>query len=1202
LGWELRVSIVDWLTSLGLQEHADTFAREGIDDLDLVRELEESDLEKLGLKMGHRKRLLKALRDPVAGAGGSASAHSSASGGMMTDAEQSPCASAVQSSAFGQQPGTPSGHPFPGAAVAAVRSLRLFLSYGRDEYVEEARALRDALRQRGHEVWFDEERLAGGLDWEQRIEKGLAGCDRVVLAMTPHSVRRPDGYCLNEIAKALELRKLIIPVLMVDIPQGAPTSICRIQYLDWRDAVPARERAERFSRRLQRLCEAIEEDKLDFEGGQQRLMRHLQPLNYDGDIQHHVARFRGRRQLEARLRAWMESPSASQRLWLTAAPGLGKSAVAAALAHRWGETGAVHFCVAGHHDKADPARAILSIAYQLATHLDLYRLRLASLDLERETEKDARTLFDTLLVGPLARDFPAPDKPWLVILDGLDEATQPDGANALAEVVASGWGRLPPWIRLLVSSRPEAEVQQWLAGTPTVELRGDDVEQRLDLAEFVRERLTVAGKPPSEVALQSIVQRSEGAFHYVVLLVEEVLSGRCDPENPVELPAGLNQIYLQAFRRRFPDPRRYREDFRPLLDLMLASPEPLPLAVMAGAVGRSVGDVRQGLAQLGAMLVIERGHEEIDPNWDTVRASHASLRTWLTGLDESTRLPLAGVFAAAPNVQRLAHQVLDLWDAVGPSGSEQGVTGTQPKAFVARVLWGLLKTVGDNQSMARVASALSAHWSTRRLAWAIEPAEFAAEQARRLLLPLEPDADVLGRALMCEAHLARLYQSLGRTAQSLEHRHAQLELARRRSAVDPGHLDWQRDLASAQTQLGEALEALGDLDAALDMTQLGVAALERLFETDPSRIDHLQRLADGLTKAGVIRQLKGDFEGALQAYQRNLSIVERLVASDPDHLGWMFDLGRGHGLIGGVLFAQGDLEGALPRHRAYALAFEQLSARDPGNAEWLQDLGFSHHHVGAVLESMGDLDSALKEQQIYCGVAQRLCEKDPDHAAWQSDLALSCARITSILITQAKLPEAHEAGSQALMLFRQLSDRDPANAFARREFAVSQANVAQILWQMGQAQQAQSACEDSIPQFDTLRRAGTPSSLIDWGAIHALAAQITEGLGDAQALARHEAELAGTDLPPQGVTGPFRQRLAPLILQRLGRLIEKSEHDQKAALVLRALRLAPRAPGVDVEHWRSLARTLWQDLPSACRDLQSAAELAAELATASPRA
>jgi hypothetical protein len=84
------------------------------------------------------------------------------------------------------------------AAAAPPKRLKLFLSYGRDQYADEVRALKTALEARGHEVWFDADHLKSG-DWEHRIENGLAWCDRVVLTMTPHSVRRPDGYCLNEL-------------------------------------------------------------------------------------------------------------------------------------------------------------------------------------------------------------------------------------------------------------------------------------------------------------------------------------------------------------------------------------------------------------------------------------------------------------------------------------------------------------------------------------------------------------------------------------------------------------------------------------------------------------------------------------------------------------------------------------------------------------------------------------------------------------------------------------------------------------------------------------------------------------------------------------------------------------------------------------------------------------------------------------------
>lgn len=1143
------MNLSDWLKQHGLDTYEAVFAAEGFDDIDSLRDLTEDDLEKLGLKMAHRKKLLKALQ---------------VAGSVAPEAAEAPA---------------PSG-TMPSAEPKATRRFKLFLSYGRDDYADEARALRDALRARGHAVWFDEEQLASGLDWEQRIEKGLASCDRVVLTMTPHSVRRPDGYCLNELAKALELRKLIIPVLMVDVPQGAPTSICRIQYLDWRDAVPALERAERFARRLQRLCEAIEEDKLDFEGGQQRLLRLLQPLSYDGDIQHHVARFMGRRRLEARLRAWLDNPEAPQRLWLTAAPGMGKSAVAATLAHRWGETAAVHFCVAGHQDKADPARAVLSIAYQLATHLDLYRARLASLDLEREAEKDERTLFDTLLVGPLARDFPQPDRPWLVIIDGLDEATRRDGSNTLAEVIASDWNRLPSWLKLLVSSRPEAEVQQWLTGTANIELRGDDEEQQEDVAAYLRRQLAALGKPVSEEALSRIVQRSEGAFHYAVLITEEVRQGRCNPEDPVDLPSGLNQIYLQSFRRRFSNLASYRQETRPLLELMLAAPEPVPLTVLASATGGQVRDVRERLAQLGALVLIEPGIGHSDPQWDTVRPSHASLRSWLTGIDAQSRLPLAGPYAATPDNRRLAADVLARWEAAAPVPDPSGDTRPRSEGFVARTLWPLLKAVPDPVAMQRVSVDLSRYWQGRKLALALEPGTFAAERAWAGAQSPSADAAALQRGLDSLAHLGSLQELLGRTAAQLETAQRQLTVARRLAELDADHPAGADALATAQRRLAEALRAQGDLASAQSALEESTAGLERSCEQHPEDLERWGRLSDGLTELGITLQLRGEFAGAMRHYQRNLEIVQRLVAQDPEHAGHQKDLGRGHGLVGGVLFIQGDHVGALAEHRLYAQTFESLLALEPDNREWMHDFGYSHHHIGAVLEAMGRLDEALQEHRLFATVMERLVDEDQDNMAYLSNLALSQTRVAGVLLLQGQHHRALEVCQRAATLFGRLNDLDPDNAFSRREAAVAQANMAHVHLLMRNIPAARAACDSAVPMFDTLRSASTPSSLVDWAAIHALGAEIAQQAGDDSAQIRHETALMECELPPQGMTGPFRLRLAPMILSRLAALLDQQDPELRAELALRGLRLAPRFESEQSERWRERAHQALRGLPA----------------------
>ena len=53
-------SLSDWLESLGLEHYAPVFTENGV-DIETVRLLTESDLERLGLLLGHRKKLLKAI-------------------------------------------------------------------------------------------------------------------------------------------------------------------------------------------------------------------------------------------------------------------------------------------------------------------------------------------------------------------------------------------------------------------------------------------------------------------------------------------------------------------------------------------------------------------------------------------------------------------------------------------------------------------------------------------------------------------------------------------------------------------------------------------------------------------------------------------------------------------------------------------------------------------------------------------------------------------------------------------------------------------------------------------------------------------------------------------------------------------------------------------------------------------------------------
>src|SRR5499427_4772377 len=54
--------ITEWLASIGLSEYAQRFADNGI-DLSVIRDLTEQDLKDLGVLLGHRRRILRAIAE-----------------------------------------------------------------------------------------------------------------------------------------------------------------------------------------------------------------------------------------------------------------------------------------------------------------------------------------------------------------------------------------------------------------------------------------------------------------------------------------------------------------------------------------------------------------------------------------------------------------------------------------------------------------------------------------------------------------------------------------------------------------------------------------------------------------------------------------------------------------------------------------------------------------------------------------------------------------------------------------------------------------------------------------------------------------------------------------------------------------------------------------------------------------------------------
>ena len=226
--------------------------------------------------------------------------------------------------------------------------MHIFICYGHDHTIL-ARRLCVDLESEGHTVWMDERKDGNGIGfarkWEDSIEGGIQSADWIVALMSPHSMRRPDGVCLDEVSFARFLNKDIAPV-MVQLVQP-PLCIARLNWIDfqgWLDQETGGIRDTLYTTRYRNILRTLKgEFKGEVEGGQTDLMRILDPLDNEHAIASHVKEFVGREWLFETYECWRDDSAGARVFFLTGLSGTGKSAFSALLCHRDPAVMAAHF-------------------------------------------------------------------------------------------------------------------------------------------------------------------------------------------------------------------------------------------------------------------------------------------------------------------------------------------------------------------------------------------------------------------------------------------------------------------------------------------------------------------------------------------------------------------------------------------------------------------------------------------------------------------------------------------------------------------------------------------------------------------------------------------------------------------------------------------------------------------------------------------
>lgn len=632
------------------------------------------------------------------------------------------------------------------------KKARLFLSYGRRDAADLADRVRADLETRGYEVWQDTRQIRAGREWGQEIQDGLRSTQIVVALLSPHAVRvahdpanpdNLDSVCLDEISFARFACNIpIIPVM--GILCEPPLEIFRLDYVD---LVAWQQSTDCYRVGFHRLVESLDA-ALRGETRYRKWDHRLRPWDFAPYLSEKREDFCGRQWLFDEIDRW-RTTSNEPALLITGDPGVGKSAIVAELVHRnpGGQILAYHCCQADTPETLQPGRFVRSLAAMIASQSDTYAAMLddpviAKVLGEIACDTDPASALEAGILIPL-QSFPAPEEGVrYVLVDALDEALlhkgNGRGSKNIVDVLASRLHRLPPWMRIIATTRNDPEVLAALSHLRARELNAKDPRNQADLACYIKNRLEaqplagelVRSELDEKTVAEVLQKKSDGNFLYVKQALNGIALGTYQLAQLHGLPPGLRGLYQAFFDRYFPNPNDFAvpesQNYtatRALLEVVVAAREPLTLCQLAAAARL---DEHYQVPQLLRLLAVY-----LPDRQGCIRVFHKSFMDWLTDRKHAYYVNRQSGDRALAEVCRLAQHGSDEIDSskYRAYGLRHGVHHfVEIGAFAAAVE--LLHFLSENPNLADHPGEAAFLTSARFLSVAIPGC--SASEARRI--------------------------------------------------------------------------------------------------------------------------------------------------------------------------------------------------------------------------------------------------------------------------------------------------------------------------------------------------------------------------------------------------------------------------------------------------------------------------------------
>ncbi|KAL5504736.1 hypothetical protein ACEPAH_7399 [Sanghuangporus vaninii] len=350
-------------------------------------------------------------------------------------------------------------------------------------------------------------------------------------------------------------------------------------------------------------------------------------------------------------------------VWLTGVAGSGKSTIALTFSDICNDKGSPAAYLFFERGKDEYISTVRAIAYRLAVlHPSICpHIVNAVKDNSNVAGSPLKTQFEKLLLQPLqaaTREAKRP-LPLLIILDALDECGTSKQRQELVRLLTTDFKRLPPDVRILVTSRPENDILKHL--TPKghihrIELEHTSQRDRRDVDTYIKEMMiaTVERGPPKgwewEGICEILSDAADGLFIWASTAVKIV----GDSNNPrrklrtllddiKSVGGGIDSLYVTVLEQSGISwhEAEATDEFSRILGFILFAKENLSGEDIEAFLGLEEDTADTVLGRLRSVVSFEHGQP--------VRFHHASFADYLTS-ERSSGKP----WNINESVQRLA--------------------------------------------------------------------------------------------------------------------------------------------------------------------------------------------------------------------------------------------------------------------------------------------------------------------------------------------------------------------------------------------------------------------------------------------------------------------------------------------------------------------------------------------------------------------